>query len=572
MSLFSRLSSIVSKSKTPPTIGASVGHVSQDEFGTYSKILDWVKNTQGKLPPADPALRKDSFNVDPLIKGTIAPFLKNVLLQGYTIQTGDNKRFSRAIKEIEAYIEELALMGAFREDARDYLILTGNSYRRRDYSAAESSKLSKLVKLDPTSISTYIDPWDPSVVAYHQHVQVNDAWSKESDLKTVDCWFIPGGMPYIKEEYEDLTALEIFKNVAKKYKIQDKENLRVDSNERIVAMHIGNLEDPAPIDSVILAIWLKRLLLVNSPNLIFRVLSPFVHIVSGKLIEVTDFSGNKQLISSIPAKPPIELEAIDPEKYKEESANYNAWQMSIRRAIKDIIKCLKDGGVFGSGPDTEIKVVESGRNVSYLLIRNLVDLLNEEIGQAFGFPMALVTAKGTELATSRTILQFFNSVYAGARQDYQSVADQLIRERFEKASWTVDVEPENPGDPTSDTYTFKDMEVRFELETPDVKDILALADAGLKNSQELQTLKGIGASKVDIQALADEKGYGMLGLDNFDQVAAAQPQTPEPTTQASMVRSAAETGPSGADGDDLSKKLKEAYEAARKTVGDLLGN
>ncbi|AKB28911.1 hypothetical protein MSSAC_2652 [Methanosarcina siciliae C2J] len=46
--------------------------------------------------------------------------------------------------------------------------------------------------------------------------------------------------------------------------------------------------DPAPIDCIVLAIWLKRLLLVNSPNLIFRVISPFIKVVSGTLLEMVD--------------------------------------------------------------------------------------------------------------------------------------------------------------------------------------------------------------------------------------------------------------------------------------------
>lgn len=59
--------------------------------------------------------------------------MKNVLLQDYNIKTADNKRFEQAIKDISSYLEEIALMEAFREDAKDLLILTGHSYWRRDY-------------------------------------------------------------------------------------------------------------------------------------------------------------------------------------------------------------------------------------------------------------------------------------------------------------------------------------------------------------------------------------------------------------------------------------------------------
>ncbi|AKB77951.1 hypothetical protein MSHOH_1468 [Methanosarcina horonobensis HB-1 = JCM 15518] len=537
-------------------------------------MLDWLKNTKNKIPVADPALRKDSYDVDPLIKGTIVPFLKNVLLQDYDIMTADNKRFAQAIKDISSYLDEIALMEAFREDAPDLLIRTGHSYRRRDY-VPGSERLAKLVRLEPSSIQTYEDPWDSNIVAYHQHIDVPDSWTKDSPTVTVDCWFIPEGLPYIQKEFEDEKALEIFNRVAQKHKIQNKQNLRVDSADRIIAMHRVNPGDPAPIDSVILAIWLKRLLLVNSPNLIFRVLSPFIHVVSGKLLEVTDNDGTKRLVPSVPQKPSEAEKENDPEMYNALAADYNAWKAAIKRAIRDIINALRDGSAYASGPDMEIKVVESGRDVSYKLIDILNNLLNNEIGQAFGFPLALISANGSELATSRTILQFFNSVNAGARRDYQAVADQLIRERFEGMTWIVEVESEEDEEPDSDTYSFKDLQAEFLLITPDVKDALEQAEAGLKKAQELETLSRVGASKEDVQALADERGYGMLGLDNYGQTAAAPTQTIPAFNMGrstSAGRSTAETDPSGSDGDTLSKKLRDAYEAARKAAGDLLGN
>lgn len=103
---------------------------------------------------------------------------------------------------------------------------------------------------------------------------------------------------------------------------------------------------------------------------------------------------------------------------------------SCKGTAKTIMTCLKDGGVFSSGPDTELQVIESRRNMSYLFIREMVALLDEEIGQAFGFPVSLIKAKGSELATYRTILEFFNMAYGGVRRDYQSVADALILEKF----------------------------------------------------------------------------------------------------------------------------------------------
>lgn len=114
MKLFSFLKSATSpkKSQLPP-VGATLGQISSDELTNYSRMLDGFKNTKNKMPIADPALRKESYEVDPLIKGTIAPFLKNVLLQGYDIKTANNKRFEQDIEDISSYLEELALMEVF---------------------------------------------------------------------------------------------------------------------------------------------------------------------------------------------------------------------------------------------------------------------------------------------------------------------------------------------------------------------------------------------------------------------------------------------------------------------------
>ncbi|WP_269849539.1 hypothetical protein [Methanosarcina horonobensis] len=52
----------------------------------------------------------------------------------------------------------------------------------------------------------------------------------------------------------------------------------------------------------------------------------------------------------------------------------------------------------------------------------------------------------------------------------------------------MEVESEEDEEPDSDTYSFKDLQAEFLLITPDVKDALEQAEAGLKKAQELETL------------------------------------------------------------------------------------
>jgi hypothetical protein len=223
---------------------------------------------------------------------------------------------------------------------------------------------------------------------------------------------------------------------------------------------------------------------------------------------------------------------------------------------------LKDGGIFSSGPDTELEVVESGRSVPSAFIKTMLDLLDQEIGQSFGFPVALVKANGSELATSRTILELFNTTYAGVRREYEKVADKLIRERFEGMSWQYEV-PTKDGGTDTGTFTFDEMMCHFKLEITDVSDQLKEAQAKLQKMKTLQIAKQVGAGKSDIQALGDEAGFGFLDLDNFD---TAQDVPGQPFGMGVQSTTKEEVEPSESDDGELAKTLMKAYKDAQEDI------
>jgi hypothetical protein len=556
-------------------------------------MLKWIEETQQKLPAATPLIRREAFSADPLLKGTIYPYLKNVLLQNFTIQTKDNKLYSAAINEITDYLETLNLMQVFREDFLNFAILDGHSYRRMDPDT--QGNVVRLEKIEPSSVEMYNDPWDSSIVAYHQRARVKTSWSTYGTTTDVDSWFIPFGndlsdvnATYIQDRDvgNDQRVYDLFESYKTKYGISDITNLRIASAERIIAMHnserlvttnydecrdIGN---PAPIDSVLLAIWLKRLLLVNAPNLIFIVLSPFIHLKMGILKETKDLAGNPIILSSLPKKP-----AAGSPNHAVELANYMAFENALKESMKTLLKCLKEGGVYATGPDQELKPVESSRSVSFQLIKGLIDQLNEEIGQAFGFPMALVLATGTELASSRNILQIFNSVHAGERTEYEAVANRLINRMFEGKTWqgtTIENEKE-----ITVTYSFEDIKARFILDTPDTSDLLQEAQTFKTKAETLTQIKGLGAGREDLQALGEEYGFGLLGLDDYDirgntdglfeagepaQINAILKSCLCYILQEEGVISASPTAPSGFNEKRVTKQLKDAYEEARNTL------
>jgi hypothetical protein len=437
---------------------------------------------------------------------------------------------------------------------------------------------------------------------------IKTSWSISDATTTVDSWFIPFGQD-IKDinathiqgrtEGNDQAVLSLFEKYKSSYAITDTQNLRIAASERILAMHNSDriqalyynysktnqeINNPAPIDSVLLAIWLKRLLLVNSPNLIFVVLSPFLHVKSGILKETTDLVGNKSITSSIPQKPSQALQAANPEMYNIQLSNFEAWVEDSKKAMRHIMNCLKNGGVFMSGPDQEIKPIESSRSASFALIKGLINQLNEEIGQAFGFPMSLVLATGTELASSRNILQIFNVVHAGERTEYEAVANKLINKTFTGKTWTGTT-IENDKEVTI-TYSFEDIKAHFELDIPDTKDLLTEAQTINTSSDTLNKLKTAGASKDDLQALGEEYGFGLLGLDNFDTAVTPQANNNLNTTQAAQVNailksilfevlqeqgivSASPTAPSNFKDKEITKQLQDAYQTAKNTIDKL---
>lgn len=549
-------------------IGAAVG---SDPYGAYSSALKWVTETQKKLPNISQDIREEAFDSDPLIKGIIYPYLKNYLLSGGSFETQDNKLYVDAIDEINEYVERIGLLDAFRKDFKYLFFLKGHSYRRIDRN--RQGKIEYLTKIRSSQVTQYIDPWNERTVSYHQSIMVPESWKDNAQEKKYDCWWIPDidpGKAWVSGPGpKDEGVIDKFNELAKQYSIDAMENVRVGSSEDILAMHIDDVsDDSAPIDGVVLAIWLKRLLLVNSPNMMFRILSPITQLKKGIVVETTDSMGNKSIISTVPSKPDISMADTDPEKYNQMAQEYNDYQTALRTGMDNVVKCWKDGGVYGSGPDEELVVVESGRNQSYLFIRETIALLNEEIGQCFGFPIALITASGSELATSRTIESTLSKTFDGARLDYERVANWIISQEFAGRSWGG--------------YKYEDIDGGFKLETPDTKDMLVEAQTKLALSDSLLKIKELGASLADMQALVDEyMDMGDMELSNYDRKVQEQVEDnnnlPQQfRSQNNELKSSMpdakndDLKPSDANEEELKKDLLKAYKTAQASIKQLL--
>ena len=556
---------------TTESVGTGSG---TEAFDQYTRTMGWITDTKKKLPNGSvweisPTMRDESYQTDPLVFGIITPFLKNTLLADYYIETEDNKKYAPLIDEITAFIDSIDLMGAYRDDFEDYAIKHGHSYRRKDY---DGKVISRLQRLEPKAMKMYSDIWDSSIIAYHQQIEAANEWKEDAFTTTYNSWFIPGGSKYIPGIITEPGALKVWDEMVSKYKITDIDNLRVDGADRIIAMHRVRSGTPSPMDKAILAIWLKRLILANGPNYIFSVLFPFLHIKNGILLETT-VDGVKQLISSVPPKPPEGMATTDPELYNAMTTAYNAWVTAATNDVNNIVRYRTEGGVFASGPDKELQVIESGRSISPTFIKTMIDILNEDIGQAFGFPVSLIMARGAELATTRTISELFNNAYAGSRRDYHRIADTLIAEMFEGRSWPYEITNKDESIEKG-TFTFKEAAPKFMLDTGDVTDTLKVAQTGLINMQMLEVAKKIGASRADIQMLADEVDITNLDLEKFDaapapEMGAVPPPAGEPIDTQSTLED--ELEPEIAPGEEkLTDELVRAYNTAKKSITALL--
>lgn len=505
-------------------IGASAG---DQAFGTYEKTLAWVTDTRRKLPGDEtdwgtnvsgltPDQREDAYNKDPLVKGIVCPFLKNVILGTFNIITDDNKKYDSMVSDIEDFLSNIKFMEVARDSFEDYAIKHGKSYWRKDY---KNGILDHLQALDAKSTLTHIDAFNSDIRAHHQRIRVNKTWNSNNATSTTESnsWFVPEGEILIEEDDIGNEAAWAKWNVYKtKYNISETAGLRVGASEDIIDMHKGKIGDPAPIDAAILAIWLKRLVIANSPNVIFSTLVPFMHMQFGVIMETTDpVTGQKQIITSVPQQPPASMQTTNPELYTQLQSNYTNYETAKKDSLKNLMRYRAENGLFASGPDVKLDIKQSASSITSSFIETMIRQLNEDIGQALGFPVSLILAKGAELATSRNIKDLFNTVYSGSKQDYERIAMELIEERFEGQTWDYEIEDLH-GEVEKGTYTLADVGLEFVLGEMDKKDALIEAQTELVTMQSAQIAKAIGASVQDIQAYFDENEMGVWELTNYD--------------------------------------------------------
>jgi hypothetical protein len=154
---------------------------------------------------------------------------------------------------------------------------------------------------------------------------------------------------------------------------------------------------------------------------------------------------------------------------------------------------------------------------------------------------------------------------------------------FEGRTWTGTIEED--GKKVTKQYKLDDANVRFELETPDTKDLKAEAETFKLKAEGLVQIKTLGASKEDMQALCEEADLGLLGLDNFAAPVSPEGGQPDQNTAVQAINflkacmvdgmikegliSAGPTDPSGFEDVKIKKLLEETYQTAKEDIDHL---
>ena len=559
----SAIATSTAKRKEDFPIGLGSG---TDTFDAWTHTLGWISDTLKKMPTngnyaTTPSMRELSYDVDPLINGIITPFLKNIILNDHIIETKDNKKYAAMIDDINKYLKDIKFMKALRDDFEDLAIKHGHSYRRKDYEDGKEGYIKKLQRLEARAMVTYEDPFDSDITLYHQRIKAKDVFSTNTLTQSdeINSWWVPGGLPINQDtNYYANGAKEKWEEYAVKYFIDETTRLRVGDSKDIIAMHKVRPGKNAPIDAAIQAIWEKRMTMANLPNVIMAVVMPFVQIQHGKLIETTDEQGRKVLVSSLPQPPPAGMATTDPTGYTDMETRYQAYLASAKANVENFNRWRLEGGLFATGPDVEVKVIESASTIAPAFVREVFNQYNEEICQTFGLPYSMLTAKGTELATARTLQDLVNTVYAGERLMYNDWGDIIIEERFAGQKWSYEIE-DKYGKKESGEYTFEETGVQFKLSNGDVTDALKVAQTRLVNFEAAEKAKVIGATKADIQAFFSEIGEGdTWDFENYD--AKIQAENPVSTGGGANIPSL----PSSVKPPSISEQIESTISAKEK--------
>ena len=411
------------------------------------------------------------------------------ILGSCEVHSADDEKYSDLIKQITDWVLDFGMLRSFRESFPDvqrhgfgyYQKLYENGTRMK----GESKGLQALQQL--IDVRKHKNPFDAQDFYLYQKLKIAQDWKNPEDTQTKDqkVWYIEGGAESINKYKAIKTGNEV-------EDLNDSTGDIVINLDDIIEIKNGESGDSA-LSGCLNEIYIKNLIMLNLPNLVYLIVAPGIELITKSFIE-----SKEGVIWKAPQYPDSALEESNKAEYDHKKDDYKTYQANMQTIVNDLWSNWLKKGFMAHSDLVDTNVLESNKAMNPEMLNVIVGLLNTEIAFALGFPLSLLDAKGTELATAHNIFTTISIMLKGIQDQYQTIALNLIYEQFPKEAEAAGI-----------TFTLS------ELNPKDAKD---LAEVEKVHAAILKIYKEIGASDDDLKALSrkynllDEPELGGEGL------------------------------------------------------------
>lgn len=439
------------------------------------------------------ANRELACKLDALVN-IIFEFEAFTILGSFEIHGNNDEDCSDLIERVETFVSDIDLMATFRE-AFPGVRMHGVKYLQKVYESnqtrlkGEPKSLLHLQQL--VAVERHTNPFNSKDFYLFQNLKIETDWKdpkvdfdgrvnwadqKEYRTKPQKVWYIKDGVNGVAE----------YPKISHTQEVEDPNNATGDIVIDLAdIVEIRNNESgQSSITAALNEIFIKNHIILNLPNLVYLVLAPGI----GVECQTHDKEGNW----IVPNYPLASLKDANPTKYEQELSDYNDFEAEKQELANTLIEEWFRKGIMVYSDTMKPTIVESQQRFQAEMLELMIRLLNTEIAFALGFPMALLEARGVELATGREIKSVMATVLRGIQNQYQKIAMDIIYEQFPQEA--------------------KEAGIVFKLTELNPKDAKELADVRKVDADILKIVKEIGGSDDDLRALSRQ--YNLL--DDFE--------------------------------------------------------
>lgn len=434
--------------------GISKGDTGTDE---PSKQV-WI-DAQKRMEAVTYETIETAMRIDPL-----APFIlwaqSFILFGNYDLNVAVDDKEGTQKKEMVTWIEQdIYLLERLRqmfERAR----LHGTAHLQKKYK--DSNKIRLKTDVDKIhylqllkKLEKHQDPFDDTNFIYYQKLLIPKMWQdpEKNDTEWQRIWYTKEGE---KEHFP--------------IKTEDKWINR----DTIIELRNGEA-GRSSIETCLNAIYIKNQLIMGMPMLVKIVTTPDgIFTFDLILVDTT----TKEVIWRAPLPPDPALNMTDSAAYSAQKEAYDDFKSSMQTVINNFSKRRLGGDAVALPRTIEHKIVESSQSLNPAMLSTMFNILNKTIAWGLGFPIALIDASGSELATSRVIRDTITPYLRGLQAQVKAIAIELLKEQFPDVEFT---------------FAFSDLHPR------DAKDI---AQVTKTHMESLKIGRDIGYSDDDIRNAA----------------------------------------------------------------------